>query len=293
MKKEFPARLHAVFASEKPLAVVFRRGPSKQVCTFLWDRNKDTFKLGQWLKGRIYERRSDLSPDGKYLLYFAMNGKWNSQTRGAWTAVSKAPYLKAIALYAKGDCWEGGGLFLSKNNFWLNDRYFTPKKILRQSEEVKRDEFYIPESGYGGSANGLRFNAEDTGVYYRRLLREGWQFRGSTRTQTSHSGIRSDERVIVFEKNLPNSWTLQKKAHEGLATEGKGCYWDEHLLIDRSSGEEIVHPDWEWAELDRKEIVWASQGCIYRAKVHKTKIGKSKLLQDFNTAKFQAIRAPY
>jgi cytochrome bd-type quinol oxidase subunit 2 len=30
--------------------------------------------VGQWLKGRIYERRSDLSPDGKHLIYFAMNG---------------------------------------------------------------------------------------------------------------------------------------------------------------------------------------------------------------------------
>ena len=222
MKKEFPARLHAIFAVDRPLAVVFRRGPSKQVCTFLWNREKDTFKLGQWLKGRIYERRSDLSPNGKYLLYFAMNGKWNSETRGAWTAVSKAPYLKVIALYAKGDCWEGGGLFLSQDSFWLNDRYFTPEKILKQSEEVQRDKFYIPKGGYGGSANGVYFNAEDTGVYYRRLLREGWQFKESTITQKSSSGTRYDDRVIVFEKNLPNSWTLRKKAHEGRAAEGKG-----------------------------------------------------------------------
>lgn len=87
----YPARLHAVFSSEKPLAVIFRRGPSKEVCTFLWDRQKDKFTMGQWLKGRIYERRSDLSPDGKYLLYFAMNGKWTSETGGSWTAVSRAP----------------------------------------------------------------------------------------------------------------------------------------------------------------------------------------------------------
>jgi hypothetical protein len=67
--ERFPARLHAVLAAEAPTAVVFRRGPSKQVCTLLWDRQMNTFTLGQWLKGRIYERRADLSPNGKYLIY--------------------------------------------------------------------------------------------------------------------------------------------------------------------------------------------------------------------------------
>ncbi len=68
----------------------------------LWDRQCDRFQLGQWLKGRIYERRSDLSPDGKYLIYFAMNGRWQSEACGAWTAISQAPYLKAIAIFPKG-----------------------------------------------------------------------------------------------------------------------------------------------------------------------------------------------
>lgn len=88
------------------MGLVFRRGPSKQVCTLLWDRKQDTFVLGQWLKGRIYERRSDLSGDGKYVIYFAMNGKWDSQTKGSWTAISRAPWLKALVLLSKGDNWQ-------------------------------------------------------------------------------------------------------------------------------------------------------------------------------------------
>lgn len=48
--------------------MVIRRGPSKSVATLLWDRKRNTFHMGQWLKGRIYERRCDLSPDGKYLI---------------------------------------------------------------------------------------------------------------------------------------------------------------------------------------------------------------------------------
>ena len=88
---QFKPRIHVLLARHAPVGVVIRRGPSKSVCTILWDRRRDEFRLGQWLKGRIYERRSDLSPDGKYLIYFAMNGKWDSEAKGAWTAIAWCP----------------------------------------------------------------------------------------------------------------------------------------------------------------------------------------------------------
>ena len=279
MEEKFPARLHAVFAANKPTAVVFRRGPSNQVCTLLWNRKDDTFTLGQWLKGRIYERRADLSPDGKYMIYFAMNGKWDSETKGSWTAVSKAPWLKALVLYGKGDCWEGGGLFLSKNTYWLNDRYFISKKTLLQSSEVNRDDSYIPEG---------RFGAEDTGVYYHRLIRDGW-------TLTDHLEKAKWNSATLFEKKLAKGWLLRKIAHEQVGSPpGKGCYWDEHELINEKTCDQIAYSDWEWAELDQRCIVFASKGCIYRARIKaETGIGEPKLLYDFNPLEFEGIEAPY
>ena len=279
MKEKYPARLHAVFAKDKPYAVVFRRGPSKQVCTLLWDRKKDIFKLGQWLKGRIYEKRADLSPDGKFLIYFAMNGMWDSDIGGSWTAISKAPWLKAIELYGKGDCWEGGGLFLSNNSFWLNDRCFTPGKTQTQSREVTRDDSYVPEGEYG---------AEDTGVYYRRLIRDGWKL-------ISHKEESKWNSATIFHKAIPKGWVLRKIAHEQVGSpKGKGCYWDEHELFNDESETKLTFMDWEWAELDRKSLVWASKGCIYRANIKsRTEIGEPKLLYDFNLLEFEEIRAPY
>lgn len=279
MKEKYPARLHAFFAKDKPYAVVFRRGPSKHVCTLLWDRNKDIFKLGQWLKGRIYEKRADLSPDGKFLIYFAMNGMWDSDIGGSWTAISKAPWLKAIELYGKGDCWEGGGLFLSNNSFWLNDRCFTPGKTQTQSREVTRDDSYVPEGEYG---------AEDTGVYYRRLIRDGWKL-------ISHSEESKWNSATIFHKAIPKGWVLRKIAHEQVGSpKGKGCYWDEHELFNDESETKLTFMDWEWAELDRKSLVWASKGCIYRANIKsRTEIGEPKLLYDFNLLEFEEIRAPY
>ena len=137
--KQTSARLHVLLASRSADAVVIRRGPSKSVCFVHWNRQTDRFKVAQWMRGRVYERRSDLSPDGKFLIYFASNYGRNLQ---AWTAISRAPYMKAIALFAKGDAWHGGGLFTGDNTYWLNDGY--GHTVLRQSSLVKRDEVFHP-----------------------------------------------------------------------------------------------------------------------------------------------------
>lgn len=277
-KSTFPARLHALLAREAPVGLVFRRGPSKQVCSFLWDRTTDRFTLGQWLKGRIYERRSDLSPDGRHAIYFAMNGKWQSETGGSWTAISRTPWLKAVALYAKGDCWEGGGLFAANDRYWLNDRYFSPKRVLLHSRDLTMDQQCAPAQQFG---------AEDTGVYYPRLIRDGWKLI----EQCEHSRGSS---TTLFEKQLHGRWTLRKIAHEQVGSApGKGGYWDEHELRD-SASTVLAMPAWEWSDVDHGQLVWAERGCLYRASGndHDPLHGR-KLLHDFNQYRFEEIEAPY
>jgi hypothetical protein len=169
--KTFAPRIHVLLASQSEVGVVIRRGPSKSVCTLLWNRDTDKFALGQWLKGRIYERRSDLSPDGKHMIYFAMNGKWDSPAAGSWTAVSRAPYLKAVHLHPKGDCWYGGGLFLNNRDYWLNGG--EPHQG-NHSTRLRVDPQFQPSPSYGG---------EWPGIYYHRLQRDGWKY--VTRTNTT------------------------------------------------------------------------------------------------------------
>src|SRR5919109_3427070 len=113
------ARLFVIQARRAPYAVVFRRGPSKVVRLIGWHTGTDTFDFGQWLKGRIYERRCDLSPSGSHLIYFAADFK---KPYYSWTAISKPPYLTALALWPKGDCWHGGGLFDAAWSLWLNHK---------------------------------------------------------------------------------------------------------------------------------------------------------------------------
>ncbi len=273
--EQFPARIHVLLASTAPLGVVIRRGPSKQVATVLWDRSRDDFQLGQWLKGRLYERRSDLSPDGKHLIYFAMNGKWQSEAKGAWTAVSRAPYLKALAIFPKGDCWYGGGLWTNTRTYWLNDD--TGHSVLRDTAEVRRDRQCHPVGQFGG---------ECLSVYYPRLIRDGWLHVDHTRSKTMN-------REDVFEKSAHRGWILRKIAHIGASADGHGCYWDEHQLVHTKSFSQVECPTWEWADIDGERLVWATEGKLFAGRLTKSGLTAQSELCNFNEMEFTPIEAPY
>lgn len=269
---KFPARLHVLLARNAKVGLVIRRGPSKSVCTVFWNRERDTFKLGQWMRGRIYERRCDLSPDGRHFIYFAMNGRWQSETKGSWTAISRVPYLKAVSLFAKGDCWHGGGLFLSNREFWLNDGY--GHRQLKAAGNLRRKVDGQPPEYFGG---------ECLTIYYNRLQRDGWAM-----ARDEYQG------ATLFEKKLPKSWRLRKLAFAEIgAPPGRGCYWDAHELRHESTNTVLAFPEWEWADFVDGRLVWGSEGQLRAARLGRGKLSGEKLLHDFNNMKFQAIAAPY
>ena len=123
MKKSLPpCRLYAILARAAPVAVIFRRGPSKRVQIIHWDTDTDTFTPGQWFHGRIYERRNDLSSNGQLLIYRTEKASVRNRQEGyssSWTAISKPPYLTALALWPCHSAI-GGGLFFSDEKVWLN-----------------------------------------------------------------------------------------------------------------------------------------------------------------------------
>lgn len=71
-----------------------------------------------------------------------------------------------------------------------------------------------------------------------------------------------------------------------------GCY-DTHRLLHLESGTVVDHPEWEWAELDRKRLVWVTEGVLYAAKIHGKGLGEVKSLHDFSDMAFEAMAAPY
>ena len=121
------AHLFVLQASDAPIAVILRRGPSRWYHIIRWDTRTDEFTHGSWIKGRIYEDRCDVSPDGELLLYFVLQGsRFDTSLTHAWTAVSRVPYLQALTLWPQGTTYGGGGRFINNRTLALRCVFDSP-----------------------------------------------------------------------------------------------------------------------------------------------------------------------
>jgi hypothetical protein len=115
-----PPRLFVILAQNAPAAVVLRRGPAAWVQLVSWDTRRDAFTHGAWFRGRIYERKCDLSPDGQLFVYAAFKGnRLRTAFTDSWTAVSRPPWLHALALWPMGTTYGGGGRFVGDRRLVL------------------------------------------------------------------------------------------------------------------------------------------------------------------------------
>lgn len=261
--KKVPARLHIIPASGCSKALILRRGPSEQVASILWDRATDSFDMGQWLKGRIYEHRSDLSPDGQHMVYFAGNG------RSWWTAVSRAPFLRAVLFEPQSGTWCGGGAFDSGGQLWLNGG---PASGGRLPDGLKQ----APEMAYPASTDG--FHMGDT--YTTILTRRSW-------THESGAGYSA-----LLHHDLWSGWALELRFE--VQAKNRAIVSNRYALVHIETGNRIEQPDWEWAEPFEDRLYFAAGGMLYRAGVAADgQVQNPEVIKDFNEMVFDAIKAPY
>jgi hypothetical protein len=266
------ARLHVLLAKHSPMSLIIRWGPSKRTAIIGWNRKTDIFEVGQWLKGKIYHYGCDVSPNGERWIYFAM-------VKGqAYTAVARTPYLKAEDFYAKYDAWNGGGLFLSNNVYWLNDTPGYEYKEYRKSTDM------IVVSEYPG--NGTAKMSESPAVYFLRLSRDGWTMKQEERNR--YYGR------YVFSKPLNEHFELCKTFHGTIdPPKGKSPYYEEPALQNKANGSIIEKPDWEWADIDCNRLLWAEHGKIMAGVITEHGLPDERELFDTNPLIFTALAAPY
>ena len=162
--RELTPRLYFIVAREAPMAVVFRRGPTKQVELLTWNLRSDELTAGQWLKGRIYERKCDLSPKGDLLVYFAAKWEARRDAEASWTAVSRPPYLTALALWFSGNVTRGGGVFDSGLQLRLDASGTSPS-----------GDFTLPEWLGVDLLDDQYPPCSHEPIEYLRLARDGWR----------------------------------------------------------------------------------------------------------------------
>lgn len=111
MQKQVPPRIYCIPATEAPVVAVFRRGPTKWSHVGRWDSAAGRYEPGAWLGGRLFPRRSDLSPDGQYLCYFAHKPSATWEQGEAYVAISKLPWLTALHSFPTCGTWTRGYCF--------------------------------------------------------------------------------------------------------------------------------------------------------------------------------------
>jgi hypothetical protein len=123
MNPGVPPRIYCIPAARAPIVAVFRRGPTDWSQVGRWDLADRRYEPGAWLRGRIFPRRSDLSPDGRFLCYFAHKPGAAWEHGEAYVALSKLPWL--TALHAFGTC-----------GTWTRGYHFTEEKDCEHPENA-------------------------------------------------------------------------------------------------------------------------------------------------------------
>lgn len=275
-------RLYVLLARKSPLAVIFRRGPSAQVLTLMWDTSDDTIRRGQWFRGRIYERRCDLSPSGEKLIYFAAKHR---PPYGTWTAVSRPPYLTALALWPKGDAWGGGGLFTNERTIELN--HPASQCALAPEFRLPKSISVVPHGKHSGAG-------EDDPLLRARLMRDGWKLidESEIRQESWRAAVTwTFPRPQVWKKTR-GRWTLQMRLL-GMHERDGAWYVLEHRLLDSDGATLVDFGRSDWADWARDgDVLLARDGRVYRVPMRANGPGEPREVADLRPLRFENVAAP-
>lgn len=123
------------------MVAVFRRGPTAWSHVGRWDLAEGRYEPGAWLRGRIFPRRSDLSPDGRLLCYFAHKPTATWEHGEAYVAVSRLPWLTALDAFPTCGTWTRGYHFTEDPPYGLH-----PTPAVQFANERRRGWEEAPDS---------------------------------------------------------------------------------------------------------------------------------------------------
>jgi len=276
-------RIFGVIARAAPRVVLIRRGPTKHVLLLTWDTSKHEFHSGQWFKGRIYEERCDLSPKGDKLIYLAASHKGELQS---WTAVSRPPFLTALALWPNMGTWGGGGLFESDRVIAINSCY--PAVTPRSGVRIPKDVRVVPIARWAG-------RGEDDPIRALRMKRDGWELADAGETK-------------VYRTTKPYSWEFERperwrKRRGNLILERRllgiheingPWYAREHYLLDGQENILLALGRSDWADWSQSgELLFAREGRVHRVVIGAGGApGKPDELIDLGALRFEEVPPP-
>ncbi|MCC6687365.1 MAG: hypothetical protein IT205_10335 [Fimbriimonadaceae bacterium] len=305
-------------AREANQVIVLRRGPSKYTQMLVWDLSTDQVTPGQWLKGRVYEKRCDVSPDGKHFVgccsnysqshrkRFAGTANWEgSWIHCGWTVVSHPPYFTAVGLWLTGGAWNGGGVWKSNKHLAVNN--FPHCWEERQSPK-------------GIQVSKLNLPMSEDDVYELLLQQRGWKQQVILETEVVNPDWRERSKEMFgrlekfladpsligealaceFASTIPQFRTSREGVWQKEFEKGRLFRRESHdhevwgLVSDRN---QLVR-EWRpkrfqahWIDVDNDDRpIFGDNGCLWRWR--RFPDGEPRMIADLNSNKFENIAPP-
>lgn len=252
------ARIHLLPAKEAPYVVIIRRKPSKTFHIIRWNVEQDEFEHGSWFTGHIYVHRSDVSFDGKWMVYLARGSRGTT-----WNGVCSLPYLNTHLEADAPDTWCGGGYWRDSKTL-LTDSWTTPTGSAPFRIE--------PMLGDG---------TQNSEALHLRMARDGWMRNGNN--WGTDRRIRGKKHLTVRDGDDGWSWQLERS---GPTLE---AFFRGHLEYGFTyefrvrEFPDLLDQQVEWATFAvNGDLVFARLGCVYRYSRNDLRRGKPGFAADLN-----------
>jgi hypothetical protein len=216
------------------------------------------------------------------LIYFAqkINDRTlkDSQYTYAWSAISRPPYLTALALWPKGDCWHGGGLFQEDNTVVLNHK---PEAAIPHPNHSPHGVNVILKDGVCG---------EDDPLFSERLERDGWALKQEWKVENQGYPLM----FLTHQPEIRERLSPDRSQVIKLTRSIESLDYSERFAVGPSGEVNMTQMDRvSWTDWDQNgRLVFARDGSIFAGYIDGNGDITERKLIDLNDSKPNAFRTP-
>ncbi len=234
------SRLHMIAARSAPIIVVVQRKRAKLFHIFTINTRTHHVEEGSWFRGKIFALRSDISFDGRFMVYLALGA-----TGETWNGVCQLPWLKTIVQGGNIGTWHGGGYFAQSNILRINEWSGTTVDADAAPLSFELEAFRAP------------FDAGDLGILYCRFERDGFRRLGPSWGKGRQV---SDRRAFTVEWVGDDGWARQfSPRHPELQLRYLGYSRGRDKFKFSLTGYEGFLDDASWATWDTGGWLWVAR----------------------------------
>lgn len=234
------------------------------------------------MSGRVYDRKCDISPDGRLFIYFC--GKFNTKL-GTFTAVCRPPNFTALALWPEGGTYGGGGFFETNRRVVLNYGY-----VIEKLDDGTTLPKHLEVTALGDFQE--RFGDDP----HHPLAHQGWEL-----VRVGTEGEPNEDETMRYgfvqpwlhRKRCPRRPTLSlERAWLGMfEVNGPSCVY-QYALVEGDARRELGRLDWAGWDHDGT-LLFSQDGCLLRqtvgASLRHPSAHPAVQLEDFREDRFANI----